>query len=129
MTFLSDLKQAIKGNQPLSPLLDSCIHTPKAHQNPLVTTAIAVFGEQKVKDMLVEAVKDNLFNGIKSNQEALTLLNSTEGRAYLHKNLDSLLSYLVSEKFAKRYKCPACPTSFLGKQLVCPNCRVALKWR
>ncbi len=129
MTFLDDLKQSIKRNQPLPPLLDSCIHAPNQHQNPLVTSAIALFGDDRCRALVAEAIKDNLYNCIKNNQEALTLLNSTEGRNYLHKNLDSLLDYLVSEKFAKKYKCPGCHAGFSGKQTSCPNCRVSLKWK
>ncbi len=129
MTFLDDLKQSIKRNQPLPPLLDSCIHAPKQHQNPLVAFAIAAFGEEKVKGMVIEAIKDNLFTSIKDNQEALTLLNSTEGRKYLHRNLDSLLDYLVSEKFAKKYHCPSCRVGFSGKKEKCPGCGIGLKWK
>ncbi len=127
--FIDDLRRAIKKNESIPMLLDGCIHTPKAHQNPLVTFAVAAFGEERCSALISEAIKDNLYNGIKSNQEALTLLNSTEGRNYLHKNLDSLLDYLVSEKFAKKYKCPGCHAGFSGKQTSCPNCRVSLKWK
>jgi len=127
--FLDDLRRAIKKNEALPPLLDGCIRPPKAHQNPLITTVVALFGEEKVTAMVIEAIKDNLFTSIKSNQEALTLLNSPEGRAYLHRNLDSLLDYLVSEKFAKKYSCPKCRVGFLGKQTACPSCKTALKWR
>jgi len=126
--FIDDLRQAIRGNQPIVPLLNDCVRPPKAHQNPLVTFAIAAFGEEKVKGMVIEAIKDNLFASIKDNQEALTLLNSTEGRKYLHKNLDSLLDYLVSEKFAKKYKCPKCKNLIMKVQ-TCNYCGTLLKWK
>lgn len=129
MSFLEDLKRAIKKNESIPLLLDGCMHTPKAHQNPLVTSAIALFGEERCEALISEAIKDNLFNGIRKNQDALMLLNSTEGRKYLHRNLDSLLDYLTSEKFSKKYKCPSCHAVFSGKRVICSSCGVALKWK
>lgn len=126
--FIDELRKAIRGNQPIAPLLNDCIRPPKAHQNPLVTSALALFGDERCKAMVIEAIKDNLFTSIKDNQEALTLLNSTEGRAYLHRNLDSLLSYLVSDKFQKKYACPKCHVGFFGKCRVCPGCGASLVW-
>lgn len=129
MTFLLDLRKAIKLNQPIAPLLDSCIRPPKPRQNPLVTIARTWFGDEKLRELIVEAVKDNLFTGIRENQEALQLLNSPQGRDYLHKNLDSLLDYLTSSKFSVQYKCPACSAIFSGKRPNCPQCEIALKWK
>lgn len=129
MTFIQDLRQAISKNKPIAPLLDSCIRPPKPSQNPLVSIARTWFGDEKLRELIVEAVKDNLFTGIKENQEALQLLNSPQGREYLHKNLDSLLDYLTSSKFCVQYKCPSCSATFPGKRPNCPHCDIALKWR
>lgn len=128
--FIDALKKAIRGNQPIAPLLDGCIRPPKQGQNPLVSWARALFGDEKLKAYIVEAVQENLFAAIKDNQEALRLLNSEEGRKYLHKNLDSLMDYLTSAKFAQGvYKCPACKGVILGKVAACPHCTVPLKWK
>lgn len=128
--FIDDLRTAIHGNQPIAPLLDSCIRPPKQTKSPLVTWAIAFFGEQKCRDMVIDAIKDNLFSSIRENQEALRLLNTEEGRKYLHKNLDSLLDFLTAPKFSPSlYKCPACHGVLIGKVAACTHCRIALKWK
>lgn len=129
MAFIADLRQAIKLNQPIAPLLDSCIRSPKQAGSPLVSLAISVFGEEKVKTMVYDIIKDNLFNTIKENRNVFELLNSTEGRKYLHNQLDSLLQFLTSERFNQKYKCPSCHASFSGKCACCPLCKIALKWK
>lgn len=127
--FIDDLRQAVRRNESLPLLLDSCIHAPKQHQNPLVTAAIAMFGEDKVKEHILNAVKDNLYTVIRDNQSSLELLNSDAGRAYLHSQLDSLLSFLVSAKFSRQYTCPNCKKQFRSKLDACPACNVKLKWK
>ncbi len=126
--FIDDLRKAIRGNKPLPPLLDSCIRPPKQTRSPLVSLAISVFGEQKVKDMVYDIIKDNLYNTIKENQDALQLLNSPEGRKYLHSQLDSLLQFLTSDRFHQKYKCPSCH-ALISKKNNCECCGIALKWK
>ncbi len=129
MPFLLDLRQAIKLNQPIAPLLDGCIRPPRQNQNPLVSWARALFGDEKLKAYIVEAVQENLHQAIKDNQEALRLLNTKEGREYLHKNLDSLLDYLTGAKFSGSFFCPKCKAPVQSKACACPGCGVALKWK
>lgn len=126
--FIDDLRIAIKRNDSLVRLLDSYIRLPKAHQNPLVVWAIAVFGKQKCEAMIIEAIKSNLYTAIKNNQEALLLLSDKEGRAFLHQNLDSLLDFLTSTRFSPRYICPRCKKTFKSKLCACPHCSVKLTW-
>lgn len=128
--FIDDLRKAIRENQPIAPLLDGCIRPPKQTSNPLINMAKAWFGEERLKALILDAIKDNLFSSIRENQEALRLLNTDEGRKYLHKNLDSLLDYLTSAKFSQTvYKCPACRGVIIGKVASCTHCKIALKWK
>ncbi len=129
MSFILDLREAIKKNKPLPPLLDNCIRPPTQRQNPLITWTKALFGEQKLKFWVSEAIQDNLFNSIKENQEVLIILNSAGGRKYLHSQLDSILDYLTGTRFAVQYKCPKCSACFPGKRPNCPHCGISLSWK
>lgn len=129
MVFIDDLRKAIKYNEALPPLLNSCIREPKKTRSPLVTWAITFFGEDRVREMVIDAIKDNLYNTIKENQESLQLLNSTEGRKYLHSQLDSLLDFLTSSRFSSGFFCPRCKRPVQSKQAMCLQCATPLKWK
>ncbi len=129
MSFLVELKAAIQKNQPLPPLLASCIRPPKKTNNVALNMfKVYCGGEEKFKVWLSETIKDNLYSVIKENQPVLELLNSVEGRKYLHSQLDALLSYLVSDKFNPcSFSCPACKKP-IKKSNVCNHCGIKINW-
>lgn len=128
--FIDDLRKAIKNNEALPRLLDSCIRPPKQTNNIILELVKwRCGGEEKFNEWILDTVKDHLFNTIKNNQAPLQLLNSPKGRKYLHNQLDALLDYLTGARFATQYKCPKCSAIFPGKRPNCPNCGVALSWK
>ncbi len=131
MTIAKDLKDSIQKNKPLIPLIDNYLSQPIKEGNPLISIANKLLSEEAIKDGIKNAICTYVPKYIRDEQETLQLLNTTEGRIYLHDKLDTLLDYLTSEKYrgSKQYICNICKKAFTGKLYKCPNCTNDLIWR
>lgn len=126
------VKRAIRKNEPLVPLLDEFLTSPKKKANPLISLALKFFGEEEIKQLVADTIKRELpkYLGQGASQEVFQLLNTKDGRKFLHYNLDALLSYITSPKYRGNtpHTCPGCGAEFIGKLYLCPQCEVELTW-
>ncbi len=131
MTVAKDLKDSIQKNKPLIPIIDNYLSQPIKEGNSLISLATKLLSEEAIKDGIKNAICTYVPKCIRDNQETLQLLNTTEGRAWLHSKLDDLLSYLTSERYrgSNNYICAICKNSFRGRMYRCPNCGNDLIWK
>ncbi len=131
MTVVEDLKDSIKNNKSLIPIIDDYLSQPIRERNPLVSIATKLLSEEAIKDGIKNAICTYVPKYIRDGQETLQLLNTPDGRAWLHSKLDDLLSYLTSERYRgnNNYICVICRKSFTGRMYRCPNCGNDLIWK
>ncbi len=131
MAIIEDLKDRIKHDKSLVPIIDDYLSQPVKDSNPLISIATKLLSEEAIRDGIKNAICTYVPRYIRDSQEMLQILNTLEGRSWLHSKLDDLLEYLTSERYrgTQQYICGICKHSFTGKLYKCPNCNNDLIWR